>query len=74
MSEVLGLGLLFGVPLCMLVLFGYLSSAIWKRMKEDRISKGWGYTLLTVCLIPIVFCVFIIVVLIGFFTGAIPLM
>ncbi len=73
-SEVLYMGLFLGVPLCMIVLFAYLTKAVWNKMKEGSISKGWGYFLQTIFLIPCAFCVFIFVFLVGAFTGIIPLM
>ncbi|MBR0130003.1 MAG: hypothetical protein IJM08_01700 [Firmicutes bacterium] len=72
--EVFFVGLFLGVPLCLLILFAYLTKMIWDRMKEGSLSKGWGIFLQTIFLIPCVFCVFILVFLIGAFTGIIPLM
>ena len=72
--ETMAIALFIGVPLCMIVMFGLLARMVWERMKAGEISKTWGYVLETIFLIPSVFCAFIVVVLIGAFTGIIPLM
>ena len=61
-------------PVLLLGLMIYLITVIHKKMKAGELKPGWGYLLELICLIPAGFCAFAVVMLIGIFTGIIPLM
>ncbi len=65
---------LFGIPALLFFVFAYLARQIKKRMNSGEIKTSTGALLITVCMIPAAFCGFFLILLIGVFTGIIPLM
>ncbi len=61
-------------PILVIGLLGWLLRTVMGRMKTGELARGWGYFLSIVLLIPFFICAFILVFMIGAFTGVIPLM
>ena len=65
---------IFAVPALLIIAFAYLARTIRKKMETGEIRPAMGALLITVCTIPAAVCGFFLVLLLGVFTGIIPLM
>ena len=72
--DIFALIQIFGVPVLMLVLFGYLAASCLRKVRDGSYSKGKGIALFVLCLVPSAICTLIIAIMIGLYTGAISFM